>query len=72
MKLNNNTANTMMQDFLNNALKKTYASPQIEQIFIDNVISLSLQSEPPAGPEELANQNTEVFRNNPFENQLCV
>jgi len=68
MKLNNMNFDVLMPDFSNKSYRKSYASPQIEQILIDNVISLSLQSEPPAGPEELANQNTEVFRNNPFEN----
>ena len=32
--------------------KQTYTSPQIEQLRLDNEISLVLQSSPPAGPDE--------------------
>ena len=35
--------------------KKKYIKPRIEIIFLDNEISLSLESAPPAGPSETIN-----------------
>lgn len=43
--------------------KKKYINPRIEIIFLDNEISLALESEPPAGPSESFHLN----QNNPFK-----
>ena len=45
--------------------KKSYISPQIELIELDNEISLALESTPPAGPDEIV----QVLENdsNPFK-----
>ncbi len=45
---------------------KKYIKPRIEIIFLDNEISLALESTPPIGPEEGYNFNS----NNPFMDQL--
>jgi hypothetical protein len=47
--------------------KKSYISPQIELIELDNEISLALESTPPAGPSETRNDiSTDSFSENPF------
>lgn len=38
-------------------IKKKYIAPNIELIFLDNEISLALQSTPPEGPGEVNNRN---------------
>jgi len=45
--------------------KKKYISPRIEWIQLDNEISLALESNPPAGPDEIV----QVLENdsNPFK-----
>jgi len=48
--------------------KKKYISPQIEIIFLDNEISLALESNPPIGPDETAYVTSNDF-DNPFKNQ---
>lgn len=35
--------------------KKKYITPVVEQIRLDNAISLALESNPPAGPDEVQN-----------------
>jgi hypothetical protein len=46
--------------------KKKYIKPRIEIIFLDNEISLSLESSPPVGPGEVYNRTTpEFFNKNP-------
>lgn len=45
--------------------KKKYKSPRIEIIFLDNEISLALQSVPVPGPEEGYNYNSQnVYKQN--------
>lgn len=46
--------------------KKKYISPVIELIILDNEISLALESNPPAGPNESVNSNM----NNPFKQEV--
>lgn len=47
--------------------KKKYVKPRIELIFLDNDISLALESTPPAGPLESNNNNQSEFnKNEPF------
>ena len=46
--------------------KKEYILPQIEQVPLDNEISLALESSPPAGPDEVLNNAPDHF-NNPFK-----
>lgn len=50
-----------------NTENKIYISPVIELVKLDNEISLVLQSEPPLGPEEIA-QATQFNQTNPFKN----
>ena len=47
--------------------KKKYTVPAIEIIFLDNEISLALESNPPLGPDETVNN-----RQNPFKNQTSL
>ncbi len=44
--------------------KRIYTTPHIEQIKLDNEISLQLESTPPFGPDETYNM-PEYFTNNP-------
>jgi len=46
--------------------KRTYTSPRIELIRLDNEISLILESTPPSGPDESLNNTSEYFNNDPF------
>jgi hypothetical protein len=48
--------------------KRTYSSPQIERIQLDNEISLTLESNPPTGPGEA--RAPEYFNNDPFKNNV--
>lgn len=52
--------------------KKTYITPQVETIELDNEISLALASSPPAGPSETINKMTspEYFSSEPFNTNL--
>ena len=50
--------------------KKSYIVPRIEIIFLDNEISLALQSAPPGGPGEESFLNSQHMDNNPFKNQF--
>ena len=51
--------------------KREYSAPVIEQIKLDNEISLALESAPPAGPSETMNNMPEYFNNNPFNSTLA-
>ena len=42
--------------------KKTYMTPSIELIILDNEISLALESNPPVGPDEVKNNLQNPFR----------
>jgi len=48
--------------------KKKYITPRIEWIPLDSEISLSLESNPPIGPEETFFVSPDYF-DNPFRNQ---
>jgi hypothetical protein len=53
--------------------KRTYITPQIEQIVLDNEISLALESTPAPGPGEpgyVGFATPEHFNNNPFNSNL--
>lgn len=51
--------------------KKGYIAPQIELIFLDSEVSLSLESGPPVGPDEsYNNQMPEYFNSNTFKTEL--
>ena len=57
-----------MRIAIENTEKKTYSIPQIEQIKLDNEVSLALESDPPTGPGEGAyNKVPEYFNNDPFK-----
>ena len=48
--------------------KKQYIKPRIEIIFLDNEISLTLESLPPVGPDEsVRNLAPEYFDNDPWK-----
>lgn len=54
----------------NHKLDKTYLSPKIKKIQIDNEISLALQSDvPPSGPNEVS-ENNNIY-NNPYHTGIC-
>lgn len=47
--------------------KRSYFPPIVETIELDNEISLALESNPPAGPEEVNNLGTTEYRmENPY------
>jgi len=47
--------------------KNIYTAPRVEIIFLDNDISLALESEPPAGPGESLGMNIpELHTNIPY------
>lgn len=49
--------------------KKTYNTPHIELITLDNDIALILESNPPAGPNETREITVpDFFQNNHFKN----
>jgi hypothetical protein len=52
--------------------KKTYITPQVETVELDNEISLALASAPPGGPGEVHNVIAvpEYFGNEPFNTNL--
>ena len=50
--------------------KHNYISPTIVKIKLDNEISLALESSPPLGPNETANNAPEYFNNDPFKSNL--
>ena len=61
-----------MKTQIENTAKRIYIVPQIEQIKLDNEISLALESvnpAPPLGPGEFG-QAPEHFNNDPFKNNL--
>ncbi len=49
--------------------KHIYIVPYIQQIKLDNEISLALESSPPDGPGEGASLAPEYMNNDPFKNQ---
>lgn len=51
--------------------KQTYRCPQIEQVKLDNEISLVLYSAPPEGPEEGHNLVPEYFKNSPEKDLMA-
>jgi len=52
-----------------NTYKPNYSAPKIERIELDNEISLTLDSTPPTGPNELssAGKAPDYFNNDPFK-----
>ena len=50
--------------------KQSYSSPAIEKIKLDNEISLVLESSPPLGPNETAQNAPEYFNNDPFKSNV--
>jgi len=50
--------------------KRTYNTPQLELVKLDNDISLILESEPPVGPDE-ALSSPQFFNNDPFKNNIA-
>jgi hypothetical protein len=47
--------------------KRVYFAPQIDQIKLDNEISLALESDPPIIPGETQLKMPEYFNNDPFK-----
>ena len=50
-----------------NIEKRNYSTPTVEQIKLDNEISLTLDSAPPAGPNEGFLKAPEYFNPDPFK-----
>ena len=63
-KVNNITANNIMNTISN---KQTYSSPQIEQIKLDNEISLILVSGTDDPGDPISSLTPEYFNNEPFK-----
>jgi hypothetical protein len=59
-----------MKAQMENNQKRVYIAPQIEQIKLDNEISLALESTPPFGPGESISKAPEYFNNDPFKNNV--
>ena len=64
-----------MKTQIENTPKRTYSSPQIERIVLDNEISLALESAtPPSAPGfeggSFGANAPEHFNNDPFKNNL--
>ena len=59
-----------MKTQIENSAKRTYITPQIEQIKLDNEISLALESAPPSGPGESLGKAPEYFNNDPFKTNV--
>jgi hypothetical protein len=53
------------------ATKQAYQCPRIEQVKLDNEISLLLNSAPPDGPEEGHNLVPEYFKNCHVKNLMA-
>lgn len=51
--------------------KKTYITPLVSVIELDNVISLALESTPPQGPNEGASLAPDYKNENPFKMDLA-
>lgn len=57
---------------MNTPEKKRYSTPNLEQIVLDNEISLVLESSPPSGPFETNRLSTpQYFSENPFKKELA-
>lgn len=63
--------NTIMNTKIELRKKLSYISPKIEQIILDNTISLALESSPPEGPDEASIMHQEYFNNNAFKNEIA-
>lgn len=50
--------------------KRKYIAPHIDIIYLDNEISLQLESNPPIGPNESINYMNSQFGDNILRNQL--
>jgi len=50
--------------------KRSYISPTIERVELDNEISLALESSPPGGPGEISLNAPEYFNNDPFKTNV--
>jgi hypothetical protein len=50
--------------------KGFYISPDVACVKLDNEISLSLESAPPAGPDEGMNNAPGYFNNDPFKTNV--
>ena len=51
--------------------KKKYIKPRIEIIYLDNEISLALESAPPPGPGEVGYNAPQHFNAQPFRVDLA-
>jgi len=47
--------------------KRVYVTPVMEQVKLDNEISLVLESDPPTGPNQGSLMAPEHFNNDPFK-----
>jgi len=59
-----------MKKQMENNQKRAYIAPQMEQIKLDNEISLALASAPPIVPGESISKAPEYFNNDPFRNNI--
>jgi len=59
-----------MRTQIENNIRKTYIVPQIEQIRLDNEISLALESDPPIYETSNHSNVPEYLNNDPFRNNI--
>jgi len=59
-----------MKTQIENNQKHSYSAPLIEQIQLDNEISLALESTPPFFPGESLSKAPDYFNNDPFKNNI--
>jgi len=59
-----------MRTQIENKIRRTYIVPIIEQIRLDNEISLALESEPPVYETSNHSNVPEYLNNDPFKNNI--
>ncbi len=52
------------------SVKRTYNSPEVVCIELDNEITLAIESAPPYGPDEGALLSPQYLNNDPFKSNL--
>jgi hypothetical protein len=50
--------------------KRVYSQPEITRVKLDNEISLALESNPAAGPDEVMNNTHDYINNDPFKTNM--
>lgn len=59
-----------MHSLIRITLKRSYSTPLVECVKLDNEISLQLQSDAPVGPDENISKASGCFNNDPFKTKI--